>query len=167
MRTAQAPVQEVLTRHNVAADRHWEKFMVATKPKSEPKRPQVEDIPTFLTSVFMLKNAPGVTCYRGENNSGWDLKPSVMRDLKPEAERQIFSELMVESPTEFSGDKSMFEKLVRAQHYGLPTRLLDVSMNPLVALYFACNEKERVNEDGQVIIMDSRQSASSSRIATR
>jgi hypothetical protein len=29
----------------------------------------------------------------------------------------------------------MFDKLVRMQHFGLPTRLLDVSLNALVALY--------------------------------
>lgn len=36
------------------------------------------------------------------------------------------------------------------QHYSLPTRLLDISSNPLTVLYFACSENE--NKDGQVIL---------------
>ncbi|CAE6701609.1 hypothetical protein R20943_00597 [Paraburkholderia aspalathi] len=61
---------------------------------------------------------------------------------------------MLEAPSEFGMDKSMFDKLVRAQHYGLPTRLLDVSLNPLVGLYFACNETEHHSKDGVVEIFD-------------
>jgi hypothetical protein len=38
-----------------------------------------------------------------------------------------------------------------AQHFGLPTRLLDWSENPLVAVYFACEYKDR---DGLVFVLD-------------
>ena len=50
------------------------------------------------------------------------------------------------------------------QHYGVPTRILDLTTNALVALYFACEESKKINEieeksffrkvniDGEVII---------------
>lgn len=110
-------------------------------------------VTTYLEKVFELrKMTGGARCYRGESDATWQLKPSILRGVRSDAESHIFSELMLEAPTEFSNDRMMFDKLVRAQHYGLPTRLLDVSLNPLVGLYFACNEKQHHDKDGTVRI---------------
>ena len=36
------------------------------------------------------------------------------------------------------------------QHYSLPTRLLDITSNPLVALFFTCKDDRQENEDGRL-----------------
>jgi hypothetical protein len=43
-----------------------------------------------------------------------------------------------------------WEWLMLGQHHGLPTRLLDWSTNPLVALYFACATDNNTYADGAV-----------------
>lgn len=51
-------------------------------------------------------------------------------------------------PDEFLGNR--FDSLVKMQHFGMPTRLLDTTTNPLVALYFACESEKQTNKDGVV-----------------
>ncbi|MDH2327829.1 FRG domain-containing protein [Cereibacter sp. SYSU M97828] len=127
------------------------------KDKGEKKvlgHKKIETVVGYLEAFYRLDPASGVRCFRGEANSTWDMRPSVMRGLKADAENKILSELTAESPSEFANDQNMFGKLVRAQHYGLPTRLLDVSLNPLVALYFACAEEEHLENDGRVRVLE-------------
>ena len=76
----------------------------------------------------------------------WPLRPSVMRlsnggeSGERYAEAELLVDLMSRRPGEFSGEDSAFAQLVLARHYGLKTRLLDISRNPLISLYHACND---------------------------
>jgi hypothetical protein len=76
--------------------------------------------------------------YRGHSSIQYETVPSVFRNVNHvSAEHLMIRQLIAQQPQEFRADQGIFDQLVRAQHYGLPTRLLDVSLNPLVALYFA------------------------------
>ena len=87
--------------------------------------------------------------FRGESCDSWDLRPSIMRRSSlQEKEGEMLNELMSRQPEAFIGLTSAFSQWVLAQHYGLKTRLLDITRNPLVALFNACEENR--DKDGRL-----------------
>jgi hypothetical protein len=63
---------------------------------------------------------------------------------------------MTECAHEFEDCRLHNEILSKMQHYGVPTRLLDVTTNALVALYFACDDKK--DTDGVVYVIKADES---------
>lgn len=93
-----------------------------------------------LISSFKKKVSP--LFYRGHANSNYLLQPSIMRTSRLQLnESKLYHELLINCPEEFEKCYTHLEKLVKMQHYGLPTRLLDITKNLLVALYFACESQ--------------------------
>lgn len=90
--------------------------------------------------------------YRGHSKTGWPLLPAAFRSTDDFLnERLYLQEFQREMPNETLG-LCNFDVLVKAQHYGIPTRLLDFTLNPLVALYFACCNNN--DSDAEVFEID-------------
>jgi hypothetical protein len=113
----------------------------------------INSISDFINELQKVKTRRGCEVYfRGHSDKSYLLVPSIYRtNRKIYNEDKIFKEFVLRSPNDFLNEKTTLEKLVKMQHYGLPTRLLDITTNPLVALYFACFEKDKL--DGKVIIL--------------
>lgn len=108
----------------------------------------ITTVQEFVAEILGRGSKPStrMVSYRGHPNATYQLKPSIFRTVgNRDNEHILVRELIAAHPEDFSADSSALELLVRMQHYSLPTRLLDVTMNPLVALYFACESaKKRV-----------------------
>ncbi|WP_315776830.1 MULTISPECIES: FRG domain-containing protein [unclassified Bradyrhizobium] len=134
--------------------------------KEKPPAPErrtigvADNVESFLARLYEL-SATGTTevFFRGHEDSSFELTPSLLRKWSngvwqylPNEDR-LCKELLIAHHDEFLGDQYCFDQLVRMQHYGLPTRLLDISGNPLVALFFACySTPTPLDADGEVII---------------
>ena len=90
--------------------------------------------------------------YRGLSKFDYQLKTSLIR-LKgtyEELEFHLLRNFKKYSSRPDISNKSDWEWLALAQHHGLPTRLLDWTYSPYVALHFATTEIEKYHKDGVI-----------------
>ena len=95
----------------------------------------------------VVSRMPGrMFCWRGVSNADYGLYSSLFRALVHDERKSLPTELEMQEAElrildlarrRFRTDAPTMELFASLQHFGAPTRLIDVTMNALIALYFA------------------------------
>ena len=98
-----------------------------------------------------------INLFRGQSSNN-PLLPSICREEPridtTQIEKNMLEDFKRRSPLLITRTfQSDWEWLVYAQHFGLKTRLLDWSTNPLVALWFACQNEYIMKENSYLYIL--------------
>lgn len=113
----------------------------------------------------------GTIYFRGQSNSKWDLVPTLFRHkfeknknfkIISNEDEIIYkdeSDCIMEYIKEFipnhefndlNNSDYILKVIMELRHYGIPTRILDWTKNPLISLFFSCFDN--IEQDGKIFI---------------
>lgn len=131
--------------------------IIFNKDEMENYGIEITSVSSFIDEVNKIKDdlygSNEELFFRGQKTDFWDVIPSIFRGNFLSVEHTLMQFPLLKAPYEFISINNDFEIMTKYQHYGMCTRLLDLTTNPLVALYFACEEygdvcyKEIENEE--------------------
>lgn len=122
---------------------------------------EIKSISGFISDISpdFFSQEKGQWVFRGQSSTKYQLLPSIGRSTTHTSssikkyERSVFNTFKREARAFLTdAPKDDWEWLALAQHHGLSTRLLDWSLNPLVALYFSVSEN--FTEDGKFFALN-------------
>ena len=118
--------------------------IIFNKDENENYGIEITSVSSFIDEVNKLKDdlygSNEELFFRGQKTDFWDVIPSIFRGDFLSVEHTLMQVPLLKAPYEFISINNDFEIMTKYQHYGMCTRLLDLTTNPLVALYFACEE---------------------------
>lgn len=130
------------------------KVFYSTNERKDISRIKVEVIASlsdYILKVLDIKqNDNNNVFYRGHGSWKYKLVPGIYRNNNShilENESNYIKEIISSYPRYFKECKTALDFLSVFQHNGFPTRLLDFSENPLIALYMACDNKNNSAAD--------------------
>lgn len=107
----------------------------------------------YKTLIENFKNKEKVF-YRGQADKTYNISCSLSRDYGyVNNENLIIKKTLKIKQKEFEGYKYPVEQLSKMQHYGIPTRLIDITIDPFIALYFAIEDTNN-KQDAEVFIFE-------------
>ena len=120
----------------------------------------IGSVQSYISVIEDLKQKyPNMeTFFRGHYSYKYNLVPSLYRKKKYyDNESYMYMDFKTQFYNELQ-NKKYIEILTTMQHYKMPTRLLDTTSNPLVALYMACDKPQNYKNKGlgigEVIVMN-------------